>query len=135
MEKSEQRFFIKFLFLKGLGSNAIHSELTAVLDPTAYSRPQVKEWRIRFAKSDLSCQDQIRPGRPHHVLGKALSDFLAEFPFASSDLIAQNFGQFKPVIKQILKRELGPGDSLEDGFHISSQSLKKLVEKPWQSTY
>jgi hypothetical protein len=37
MEKSEQRFFIKFLFLKGLDSNAIHSELAAVLDPTAYS--------------------------------------------------------------------------------------------------
>jgi hypothetical protein len=42
MEKSEQRFFIKFLFLKGLGYKAIRSELTAVFGPTAYSLPQVK---------------------------------------------------------------------------------------------
>jgi hypothetical protein len=76
MEKSEQRCVIKFLFLKGLGSKAIHNELTAVLGPTAYSLFQVKELCNRFAKGDLSCQDQVTPGRPPDVLGKALSDFL-----------------------------------------------------------
>jgi hypothetical protein len=89
MEKSEQRFVIKFLFLKGLGAKAIHRELTAVLASTAYSLSQGKEWRARFAIGDLSCQDQFRTGRPPHVLGKALSDFLEEFPFASAAFIAE----------------------------------------------
>jgi transposase len=125
MEKSEQRFIIKFLFLKGLDSKAIHSEFTAVLGPTAYSLHQVKEWRRRFAKGDLSCQDQIRPGRPSHVLGKALSDFLEEFPFASASIIAQNFGQSKSTIKQILKRELGLRRfSREWVLHSLSESQK-----------
>jgi hypothetical protein len=43
MEKSEQRSVIKFFFLKGLGANEIHRELTAVLGSTAYSPSQVKE--------------------------------------------------------------------------------------------
>jgi hypothetical protein len=92
MEKWEQRFVIKFLFLKGLGSKVIQSELTAVLGPTACSLPQVKEWSSRFANGDLSCQDEIRPGRLPHILRKALSDFLEEFPFASAGIIAQNCG-------------------------------------------
>jgi hypothetical protein len=42
MEKSEQRFVIKFLFLKGLGAKAIHRKLIAVLASTAYLLSQVK---------------------------------------------------------------------------------------------
>jgi hypothetical protein len=56
MEKSEQRFIIKFFFMKGLGAKATHKELTAVLATTAYSLPQVKKWRARFAAGDLSSQ-------------------------------------------------------------------------------
>jgi hypothetical protein len=56
MEKSDQRFIIKFFFMKGLGAKATHRELTAVLGPMAYSLRQVKEWRARFAAGDLSCQ-------------------------------------------------------------------------------
>jgi hypothetical protein len=107
MEKSERRFVITFLFLKGLGSKIIHNNLAAVFGPTVCSLSQVKEWRSSFANGDLSCQDHIRPGRHPRVLGKALSDFLEEFPFTSAGIIAQNFGQSKPIIKQILKHDLG----------------------------
>jgi hypothetical protein len=49
------------------------------------------------------------------VLGKALSDFLEEFPFASAAIIAEQFNQSinqsinqsKSTIKEILQRELG----------------------------
>jgi transposase len=107
MEKSEQRFVIKFFFFKGLGAKAIHKKLTAVLSSTAYSLSQVKEWRARFATGDLLCQDQFRTGRPPHVLGKALSDFLEEFPFACIAIIAEQFNQSKSTIKEILQQELG----------------------------
>jgi hypothetical protein len=56
MEKSEQRFIIKFFFMKGLSTKETHTELTAVLGPTASSLRQVKEWLARFAAGDVSCQ-------------------------------------------------------------------------------
>jgi hypothetical protein len=107
MEKSEQRFVIKFLFLKGLGAKAIHRKLSAVLGPTAYSLVQVRKWRSRFASGDLSCQDQFKTGHPLDVLGKPLSDFLEEVPFASAGVIAHHVGLSKPTIKDIIERELG----------------------------
>jgi hypothetical protein len=39
-------------------------------------------------------------------LGKALSDFFEEFPFATAEIIAQHFNQSKPIIKEILQQEL-----------------------------
>jgi hypothetical protein len=45
MEKSEQRFIIKFFFLKSLSSKAIQRKLITVLGSTAYSLTQIKEWR------------------------------------------------------------------------------------------
>jgi transposase len=119
MEKSEQRFVIKFIFLKGLGAKAIHRELTAVLASTAYSLSQVKGLRARFATGDLSCRDQFRTGRPPHVLGKALSDFLEEFPFASAAIIAEQFNQSKSTIKGIMQQ----------GEPASRSPLKKPILK------
>jgi hypothetical protein len=43
MEKSEQRFVIKVVFLKALGSKVIHRKLTIVLGSPAYSLTQIKE--------------------------------------------------------------------------------------------
>jgi hypothetical protein len=61
MQKSEQRFVIKFFFMKGVGAKAIPRELSAVLGPTAYLSRQVKEWRTRCAAGDLSCQTNSDP--------------------------------------------------------------------------
>jgi hypothetical protein len=88
MEKSEQRFVIKFFFVKAVGAKATHRELTTVLGHTAYLLREVKEWCARFAAGDLSCQEQFKAGRPFHILGKALSDFLEEFPFAIAGVLA-----------------------------------------------
>jgi hypothetical protein len=107
MEKSEQKFIIKFFFLKGLGSKAIHRELIAVLGSTAYSLTQIKESRACFETGDLSYEDQIMLGHPPQVLEKALSHFLEQFPFTIAEIIAKNFGQSKNMIKEILQRELG----------------------------
>jgi hypothetical protein len=42
MEKSEQRFIIKFLNLKSLDSETIHAELTAIFGATTYLLRQIK---------------------------------------------------------------------------------------------
>jgi hypothetical protein len=43
MEKSEQRFVVKFVFLKSLSSKVIHRKLNTVLGSPAYSLAQIKE--------------------------------------------------------------------------------------------
>jgi transposase len=106
MEKSEQRFVIKFLFLKGLSANAIYRELSTVLGPIAYSLIQVNNWCTRFTDGDLTCSDQLRTGRPRHMLGTDLSQFLHEFPFATARQLAEHFNESKHIIKAILEREL-----------------------------
>jgi hypothetical protein len=107
MDKSEQRFIVKFFFLKCLGAKAIHRELTAVLDSTAYSLSQATGWRGRLATDKLSRQDEFRRGSPPHVLGKALTAFLEEFPFGSAAVTAKQFSQSKSIVKEILRQELG----------------------------
>jgi hypothetical protein len=56
MEKSEERFIIKFFFMKDRSANETHRELTIVFGTTACSLRQIKEWRARFEAGDLSCQ-------------------------------------------------------------------------------
>jgi hypothetical protein len=81
MEKSGQRCVFKFFFLKCFASKAVYKEFT------------------------LSCEDKFRPGLPPHGFGKALSDFLEEFPFATAGIIAQYFSQSIPTIKEFLQQE------------------------------
>jgi hypothetical protein len=71
-----------------------------------YSLTQIKDLRASFETGDISWKNQSSPGHPPHVLGKALSDFLEEFPFAIAELIAQDFGQSRHVIKEIIQPEL-----------------------------
>jgi hypothetical protein len=106
MEKAEQRFIVKFFFLKSLGSKKIRREFIAVLGSTAYSLTQIKEWGARFKAGGLSCEDKFRPAHPLHVLAKSLSDFFEEFLFITAGIIVQHFNQSKPTIKKILQREL-----------------------------
>jgi hypothetical protein len=42
MEKEEQRFAIKFFWLKGWGSKKIHQELMGTLGDDAYGLSQIK---------------------------------------------------------------------------------------------
>jgi hypothetical protein len=107
MEKSEQRFVIKFCFLERLLPKTIHRKLYSVLGSTAYFLSQVRNWCTRFTDGDLICIDQSRAGRPRHVLGTDLTQFFEQFPFATTGLLAQHFGESKHTIKEILNRELG----------------------------
>jgi hypothetical protein len=107
MEKSEQCFVIKFLFLKGLSANAICRKLSTVLGPTAYSLAQVKNWCTRLTAGDLTCSDQLRTDRHRHMLTTDLSQFLQECFFGTARQLAEHFNKSKHNIKTILERELG----------------------------
>jgi hypothetical protein len=108
MEKEEeQRFVMKFLWLKGWGTKGIHEELMSTLGDASYAVSQIKIWPQKFSNGDLSYKDSPRTGRPLLILGPPLEAFLQKYPFTSARVIAQHFLTTVPTIKDILQRELG----------------------------
>jgi transposase len=107
MEKSEQRIVIKYFVMKGLGSRFTYSELTSVLQDSAYSLSAIGRWVSRFKKGFAKCEDDSRRGRPPSDLGSSVTAFLMEFPFASAQRMSRHFPTSHHTIKEILSRELG----------------------------
>jgi transposase len=106
MEKEQQRFVIKFLWLKGWGAKRLHEELSTLGDDS-YRVSQIKIWLQKFRNSDLSCKYSPRSGRPLLILEPQLEALMQKYPFASARAIAQHFLTTVPMIKDILQRELG----------------------------
>jgi hypothetical protein len=107
MEKDEQRFVIKYLWMKGWDTMRIHEELLTTLGADHDGRSQIKICLKRFKTGDLSCQDLPRAGHLLLTIGPQLKAFLEKYPFSSSRVIAQHFLVTIPTMKEILERELG----------------------------
>jgi hypothetical protein len=76
MEKEEQRFVMKFLWLIGWGAKRIHEELMSTLGDDSYTVSQIKIWLQKFRNGDLSCKDSPRSRRPLLTLGMQLEAFM-----------------------------------------------------------
>jgi hypothetical protein len=75
MEKEEQRFVVKFFWLKGRGSKNIHQELMSTLGDDTHGLSQIKIWLQRLRTGDLSCSDLSRAERPPITLEPQVGDF------------------------------------------------------------
>jgi hypothetical protein len=106
MEKGQQRFVMRFLWLKGWGAKRIHEELMSPLGDDSYWVSQIKIWLQKFRNGDLPCKDSPRSGPPLLILGPQLEAFMQKYPFASTRVIAQHFLTTVPTIKDILQREV-----------------------------
>jgi hypothetical protein len=62
MEREEQRFVMKFLWLKGWDAKRIPEELMSTLADDSPGVSQVKIWLHKFRNGDLSCKDSPRSG-------------------------------------------------------------------------
>jgi transposase len=107
MDELEQRFVVKYFFLKGWGNNKISTELQTIFHDSALSSSTVKRWIRKFKTGDLSCDDDSRPGRPISILGPVLQKFLDRDPFSSTIVISRHFRTSPSTVKEILRRELG----------------------------
>jgi hypothetical protein len=107
MEKHEQRFVIKFFWMRGLAPSAIYQELQNTHCSTAYSEDSVENWVRRFLSGDTSCADLPRAGRPPTDLSEPLRKFLNDFPFATARMMSRQFSAHPTTIKEILRRDLG----------------------------
>jgi hypothetical protein len=83
MDKSEHRFLIKFLVIKGFRNKAIHINLETTLVVIVCSLTQVKEWLWRFKTGNFAYRVHSRTGRLSSDLAERLCNLLKEFPFAS----------------------------------------------------
>jgi hypothetical protein len=136
MEKEEQRFVMKFLWLEGWGAKRIHEELMNILGDDSYRVSQIKIWLQKFRSGDLSCKDSPRSGRPLLTLESQLEVFMQKYPFTSARVIARHFLTMVPTIKDILQRELGvkkilagPGASFSQSHtkSCSRRSIKTIL--------
>jgi hypothetical protein len=76
MEKEEQRFVMKFLWLKGWGAKRMHEKLMSTLGDDSYGASQIKIWLQKFRNGDSSCKDSPCSGRPLLTLGPQLEAFM-----------------------------------------------------------
>jgi hypothetical protein len=107
MEKRQQRFVIKFFWLREYRPREIHQELLATLGSDAYSEDPVQYWVARFESGDTICADISRPGTPLTDLAEPFRLFLQDYPFASARMLSRHFSVYATTVKEILTRDLG----------------------------
>jgi transposase len=98
---------MKFLFLQGKKSKAIHGELTGVLGEAAISLATVKRWCRGFKEGNFSRDHKFRSGRPCSDIGEAISQFFSKEPFLSAHEVAKRLATSLHTIKENLTRDLG----------------------------
>jgi hypothetical protein len=87
----EQRAVIRFLTLKGLDVQQIHSELESVYHKEALPLPTVYKWSSRSRVGRTNLSDDPRSGRPRKSdLATGISTTLEELPFLSCKLTARH---------------------------------------------
>jgi hypothetical protein len=81
MDRTEQRYAMKFLRMDGRKYKAIHTELSRVLMRHAVSVDVCKYWCRKFKAGDFLMDDRVRPGRPPRELSGAIMNLLSQEPF------------------------------------------------------
>jgi hypothetical protein len=129
MEKRQQRFVIKFFWLREYRPCQIHQELFATLGSDAYSEDSVQSWVARFESRDISCADISRATRPLTDLAEPFCLLLQNDPFASARMFSRHFAVCGTTVKDIPARDLGLKKSTRRWVpHIlsGSQQVKRV---------
>jgi transposase len=103
----EQRAVLRFLTVKGLNPQQIHSELESVYHEGVLALPTIYKWHARFRDRRTELSDDPRSGRPRRSdLAEAISSMLAERPFLSCKLLVRQFRIAKATCLRILREDL-----------------------------
>jgi hypothetical protein len=88
MDRTEQKYAMKFLFMDRRKDKAIQTELSRILKGQAVSVDVCKYWCRKFKAGDFSMDDLVRPGRPPIELSGAIMSLLSDEPFLSARVLA-----------------------------------------------
>jgi hypothetical protein len=105
--KRQERFVIKFVWLRKYRPRQIHQELLATLRCDTYSEDSVQYCVARFQSGDTSYEDISRPGKPLIDLAEPFRLFLQNYLFASVHVLSRHFNVCVITAKEILVRDLG----------------------------
>jgi len=129
----EIRAVIRYLTLKGMSSDSIHTELKDVYGADVCSLPMVKKWRKRFREGRTDLGDDPRSGRPRNDdVITVVSNLLQEQPFVSCKAMQRVLGIPKTTIHRILHSSLGLKILISGGFHTNFLSCKSRKESSAQ---
>jgi hypothetical protein len=105
MDGREQRFVIRFFWLRGLGRKAIYAQPSGTLAESALCLSTV-QWRLRrFKEGNTSYEETERFGIPMIAIGDILRKFLAKHLFGSAKNMSHS-GVSAWTVKEILTRKL-----------------------------
>jgi hypothetical protein len=107
MDRTEQRYVMKFLFMDGRKYQTIHTELNPALKGHAVSVDVCKYWYRKFKAGDFSVDDRVRPGRPPIELSGAIMSLPSEEPFLSARVLAVRLSSTHQTIKRVPVSDLG----------------------------
>jgi hypothetical protein len=99
MDRIEQRYLMKFLFMDRRKYKAIHTELSRVVKEHAVSVDVCKYWCRKFKAGDFSMDDRVRP--PIELSG-AIMSLLSDEPFLSARGLAVRLSSTHQTIKRVL---------------------------------
>jgi transposase len=128
MDEVEQRFVVKYFFIKGWGNKRITAKLQTTFHGSVMSISTVKRWTRKFKNGDLFCDDDSRPGWPTSMLGSVLQQFLDRYPFSSAKVLSRHFRISLSTVKEILTRGVGLQKFSRRWVpHLLSDDQKKLA--------
>jgi hypothetical protein len=106
MEKSEQRFVVKFFWMRDLAPSARYQKLQHNLGSTAHSELSVENWVWRFVSGDMSCADLPQADRPSTDFSEPLREFLNDLVFPAARMMNTQSSAHSTTIKEILRPDL-----------------------------
>jgi hypothetical protein len=87
MGEVEERFVVKYFFIKGWRNKKITVKLQTTFHDSALSSFIVKRSIRKLKNSDLSRDDDSHPGRHISKCGPVPQNFLDRYPFSSARVI------------------------------------------------
>jgi hypothetical protein len=107
MDRTQQRYMMKLLFMDGRKYKAIHTELSRVLKGHAVSIDVCKYECRKFKTGNFSMDDRVRPGRSPIELSRAILTLLSDEPFLSAGVLAVRLSSTHQTIKGVMVSDLG----------------------------
>jgi hypothetical protein len=112
MDRIEQRYVMKFLFMDERKYKAIHTELSRVLKGHTVLVDVYKHWHRKLKAGDFLMDDRVRAGRPPIELSGAITSLLSDQPFLSARALAVRLSSTHQTVKRVMVSDLGMGKFL-----------------------
>jgi hypothetical protein len=107
MDRTEQKYAMKFLFMDGRKYKAIHTELSRAPKGRAVSVDVCKYWCRKVKAGDFSMNDRVRPGMPPTELSGAIVSLLSDEPFLSVRVLTVRLSSTHYTVKRVLVSDFG----------------------------